>query len=67
MNKLTKASEKEYFCDEFDNMIPRISLKQLEELLPKLKKRYGANAKLKFDAGYNNVCVLVEPSKKSVT
>jgi len=40
---------------------------QLNDLiaeLEKLKKKYGAKTIISFDAGYNNVEILIHPSKK---
>ena len=41
-----------------------ITLPKLQKLIPKLQAKYGKNAKLSFYAGYNNVEVCIEPSKK---
>ena len=45
---------KEFWCDEIDGD-GVISLKELEILIPKLKEKYGTEAVIWFDAGYNNV------------
>lgn len=42
-----------------------ITLKKLIEKATKLQKKYGKNAVIKLDAGYNNVSVLLTPSKKT--
>jgi hypothetical protein len=41
-----------------------MSLAELEAMIPRLKARYGARAVVRFDAGANNVSVMVRPSKK---
>ena len=42
----------------------RITLEELRLLIPKLQKKYGKRATIRFDAGYNNVQVVVAPTKK---
>jgi len=41
-----------------------ISLEDLKNLIPQLQKKYGKRAIVRFDAGYNNVSVMVKPTKK---
>ncbi len=36
-----------------------ITLTELEKLIPQLKNKYGDNAAVRFDAGYNNVICLI--------
>lgn len=50
------------YCNEWDGD-SNISIKNLEKLLLSLKKKYGANAHIAFDAGHNNVQVMIQPSK----
>lgn len=57
--KKTKAVD----VKEFDGD-GTIKLSALYELIPKLQKKYGKHAELEFDAGYNNVQVIVYPTKK---
>ncbi len=47
-------------CDEFDGD-RQISLIELKNLIAILQEKYGENAKLRFDAGYNNVIVRIQP------
>jgi hypothetical protein len=41
-----------------------VTLSGLLELIPRLQQKYGKHAQLSFDAGYNNVSVVIKPSKK---
>lgn len=41
-----------------------MKLSDLEKLIVQWKKKYGANAIITFDAGYNNVEAEITPSKK---
>lgn len=41
-----------------------ITLQELADLIPILQKKYGKHVVIRFDAGYNNVSVMVEPTKK---
>lgn len=50
-------------CPELSD-VSKISVKELEVAIIKIKAKYGANAVLLFDAGYNNISVDVLPSKK---
>jgi hypothetical protein len=49
----------EMYCDEWDGSA-EITLEELEVLLSQLKEKYG-KAKIRFDAGHNNVSVLITP------
>jgi hypothetical protein len=51
------------FCDEWngDALMP---LNELAGLIVDLQKKYGENACLRFDAGANNVMVLIHPTKE---
>lgn len=40
-----------------------VSIKELEEIVTRIKKEYGANSRIYFDAGHSNIEVLVAPSK----
>lgn len=40
------------------------SLKQLQYIVNSLVKEFGENATVEFDAGYNNVCVIVREHEK---
>ena len=42
----------------------KMKVKDLIKKLEAVAKKYGANSEIVFDAGYNNVSVLVYPSKK---
>ncbi|RDJ35299.1 MAG: hypothetical protein DWQ19_10820 [Crenarchaeota archaeon] len=55
----------EIYVDEWDGNL-QISLSDLEKLIPELKNKYGAKSLLSFDAGYNNVSVVIVPSKKKI-
>lgn len=57
--------QKEQYCDEWDGDAA-IPLDKLAELIEKLKEKYGAKATIYFDAGANNVSVMVKPTKKIV-
>lgn len=45
----------------------KIKLSKLYDLIPVLQKKYGKHAEIEFDAGYNNVQVIVYPTKKRET
>lgn len=41
-----------------------IRLDKLVEKIQQLQEKYGKRALLILDAGYNNVCIRIKPSKK---
>ncbi len=41
-----------------------VSLEDLTKLIPQLQKKFGKRAIVRFDAGYNNVSVVIKPTKK---
>lgn len=49
----------EIYCEEWDGDEP-ITLKKLGKLIPKLRDKYGDAAIVKFDAGHNNVSVMIQ-------
>lgn len=49
--------------DKFDGDGP-ITLQELLLKIPELQKKYGKYAVIRFDAGYNNVNIVVKPTKK---
>ncbi len=56
--------DSEIYCDEIDGDKP-ISLSKLSELIKILQEKYGKHAVLRFDAGYNNVEVMIRPAKET--
>jgi hypothetical protein len=42
----------------------QISLEELRLLIPKLQEKYGKDALVSFDAGYNNVSAMILPKKE---
>lgn len=41
-----------------------LRLDQLQSLIEKMQRKYGKRATIRFDAGYNSVTAVVEPTKK---
>lgn len=56
--------QREQYCKELESFQAVICLEDLVKLLPNLQKKYGKKAQLIFDAGANNISVLVMPTKK---
>jgi hypothetical protein len=44
-----------------------IRLDQLAKKIEELQKAFGVRAIIKLDAGYNNICLNITPSKKAKT
>ena len=53
------------FCDEWNGDIP-IRLDALAALVEELQRKYGQFATISFDAGANNVSVMIHPTQEVV-
>lgn len=56
----------EIFLKEMEDGNAPITLQELLNLIPTLQNKYGKNAVLRFNAGYNNVSVLITPEEPKV-
>jgi hypothetical protein len=57
------TEEHEVDCEEW-NGDDSISLSQLAKLIPVLQEKYGVKSRVRFDAGYNNVSVMITPTSR---
>jgi len=53
-------------CPELDviDSLPSIKVERLISICENIQEKYGYNAELVFDAGYNNISVNIFPSRK---
>lgn len=57
-----RKNERELYCHEISGD-GQYTLSELLKLIPLLQKKYGQNARISWDAGYNNVSTKILPSK----
>lgn len=50
-------------CCDFWNPDDPISLKELLQKIKQIQKCYGVDSVLRLDAGYNNISLLIKPSR----